>query len=326
MLLELATAHGFHDDFVGLMSICRGPGMRGPSDLSTLPLSMKAMLLTQGSGGAHSEPIDGLKQLIDRAPEAEQILVRMLLNVDQSYSDRDPDSRIAQFAKEHDEDPGEIGWKSELALLKLLMRTQPAAEKEPEPRSSIRDAAIGPVGRFFDENYVSNSDRFTAAWESARTVDMIGFGHNRMTVTYSASIRDLLAREGIVRVLLQDPEESAVLQANQRSSTPKASEESVRYQHRAGVVTLLSIAAQVGQPGGLQIRTVNLMPPFTGYFFDAESDNGIAFIWFWSWRQASAWRPGFSITKETDPMWFGRFHSQFESMWTDHMDCELPVD
>jgi hypothetical protein len=59
------------------------------------------------------------------------------------------------------------------------------------------------------------------------------------------------------------------------------------------------------------------MPPFTAYFFDADDETAHAYIWFWSWRQPSSWRPGFFAARATDALWYARFCSQFEAMWTD---------
>jgi hypothetical protein len=128
-----------------------------------------------------------------------------------------------------------------------------------------------------------------------------------------------------LRVLLQDPEGRAVIDANFRSSTPKASAESVRRQHRAGLATLSSLRRMAQGRGAIAVRAYDIVPPFTAYFFDSESA-GTAFIWFWSWRQASAWRPGFVIRRATDPLWFDRFYEQFTAMWIDkEMSTELEI-
>ena len=147
---------------------------------------------------------------------------------------------------------------------------------------------------------------------------MCGFGHNRMAVAYSAELSRILKTGGLVRVLAQDPEGNAVLEANRRSSTPKASAESVRHQHRSGIATFLAIRVAAGAPASsLQIHVYDIMPPFTGYFFNPDDEDAHAYIWFWSWRQPSAWRPGFRITRAGDQLWYERFRSQFDEMWTD---------
>jgi len=119
-----------------------------------------------------------------------------------------------------------------------------------------------------------------------------------------------------VRVLAQDPEGRSVLEANRRSSTPKAHDEAVRHQHRSGISTLEAIRIAAGSDQ-LQLRLYDIMPPFTGYFFDPNAESAHAYIWFWSWRQPSAWRPGFLVRGAADPLWYKRFHDQFEEMWAD---------
>lgn len=278
----------------------------------------------------------GLRRLIalvEAAPKRDRVLLRMAFNFDLEFGDGLWTSRVTDYAVKHELDERKVREKVDTAILQLLLRTRKAAGHRPESVSGSLETAAQPespsgiaASAFFDQDYVRNSRLFVAAWESAHTVDICGFGHNRMLVSYSAEIIRLLRGGGRLRVLLQDPEGRAVIDANRRSSTRKASEESVRHQHRAGLATLTSLLQSAKGAGKLQVRSYDIVPPFTAYFFDAETDGDAkAFVWFWSWRQASSLRPGFVLRQEHDPLWFGRFYDQFTAMWNDD-DVSRPLE
>lgn len=317
---ELATTLGFAEEYAVLQAFRQGSGDPQPVDLLRLPAPFRRgvlAVLEDGDPRALEKGLLKLRELVDLAPTEEAALLRMAFNFGKDHGNLQWMRRAERYADHIGSDEKTVRGKVDLAILQLLQRTREAAEKVPEPISTPAPVdARARAGRFFDQDYVRNSARFADAWRTSKSVDICGFSHNRMLVAYSSEIVDLLQAGGALRVLLQDPEGTAVLLANQRSSTPKASDDSVRHQHRAGLATLASLRKLAGGHGQLQARAYDILPPFTGYFFDPDSD-GVAFIWFWSWRQASSWRPGFYIRRDTDQLWFDRFHSQFGAMWAD---------
>ncbi|MBM0255535.1 DUF5919 domain-containing protein [Micromonospora sp. 4G55] len=329
----LAKAQGFGDDFDSLQRLRRGRGVTGPDDLSYLSDYVKRQVLhiERDTESELRRGLDNLKQLIDKSPPHERELLRLCFNINRAFGNFNWLERAENFTIDHEwiGSSRNVRHRTDLALLQLLMRTRPAAEFEPVPAAdgnaiTASDGSAVSALTFFTEDYVRNSSRFTASWEAAHAVDMCGFGHNRMAVAYSAEIGRILKSGGRVRVLMQDPEGQAVLEANRRSSTPKASPGSVRHQHRSGIATFHAIRSAAGATAGsLQLRAYDIMPPFTAYLFNPDDETAHAYIWFWSWRQPSSWRPGFFLPRSTDPLWYERFRSQFEAMWDDDDTQEI---
>lgn len=328
---ELAEAHGLKLDLDALRAMCAGPGLRDKWDLLKLPASIRERLF--GNSGTNEASLEAcwgrVLELVEAAPPEEQPLLEAAFNLGGDTVGWGWPDRLAALARRTDKSMTDIALRVDLALLQLLLRLRPAAEEVPAPTAVPAPAPVDQAGRaaqFFNEDYVTNTNRFRTAWGTSTQVDMWGFGHNRMSVAYSREMQSLLARGGQIRVLLQDPEGTGVIEANQRSSTPKASDEAVRYQHRAGVVTLQAIAeGSRSRANSLQIRYFSGMPPFTAYFFDADQRSAICFIWLWSWRQPSSWRPGFYIKRETDELWFERFRQQFLDLWECCDDNIIPA-
>jgi hypothetical protein len=329
----LAKAQGLQDDFDSLQRLRRGKGIGGPDDLCDLSGHVKRRVLNiaEDSHSQLKRGMENLEKLINDSPPRERELLRLCFNINRTFGDFNWLERVENFAIncEWAGSSRNVRHQADLALLQFLMRSRPAAELEPTPVSEIETSNIPRVTtvralNFFTEDYVRNSERFTASWGTAHAVDMCGFGHNRMAVAYSAEIGQILRSGGKVRVLMQDPEGKAVLEANRRSSTPKASAESVRHQHRSAIATFIAIRAAAGSPAdSLTMRAYDIVPPFTGYFFNPDDSTAHAYIWFWSWRQPSAWRPGFYLARATDEIWYERFRSQFDDMWTGDETHEL---
>lgn len=324
---ELARAQGLHEDFESLQRVRRGRGINGPDDLSYLSGYIKRAVLgmADDSEEALKRGLLKLMELVDRSPPHERELLKLCFNIDRIFGDFNWLERADSFALDHawSGSSRSVRHQADVALLQLLMRSRPAAEIDPVPEPDARvperlDRAGLTASEFFGEDYVRNSSRFIESWAAAESIDMCGFGHNRMAVAYSAEIGRVLRTGGRVRVLMQDPEGQAVLDANRRSSTPKASADAVRHQHRSGIATFNAIVVASGSlRDALQMRMYDIMPPFTAYFFDSDTASAHAYVWFWSWRQPSAWRPGFLVSKASDSLWHERFRSQFEAMWTD---------
>lgn len=339
-MTALAKAQGLGDDFDYLQRLRRGKGITSPDDMGEPThfvmlhlLNIKRLSTEQLAFG-----IENLKELIDFSPPHDRKLLRLCFNFNHEYGYFNWLDRAENFTLDNSwiGSSRTVRHRADLALLQLLMRCRPAAEPEPVPRNTEDSATDVNVENpslrnsaqlFFDEDYVRNSKEFISSWQYACQVDMCGFGHNRMAVAYSGEINALLRNGGKVRVLMQNPDGNAVLDANRRSSTPKASDESVRHQHRSGAATLQAILAASGAPSSaLKIRMYDIIPPFTGYFFDSGAENAHAYIWFWSWRQPSSWRPGFSVSRAGDPIWYERFQNQFDAMWNDEETLDMESD
>ena len=322
---DIAEAQGVGREFAAFQRLRRGAGLDSPWALADLPTPWRRRVLSIVNDDEQhlKRGLAKLCELIEAAPPRERELLQMALNIDGEYAG-DWMQRTEDFAEVADwvSTGRTVRRRVDLAIIQLLRRTLEGAEETPAPPEAAPTRTSAPgalaVASFFTEDYVRNSPEFVAAWKEAKTLDMCGFGHNRMFVSYSSELTDMLTGGGGLRVLLQDPEGQAVLDANRRSSTPKASEGAVRHQHRAGLATLRAILNAANSPtDSVVVRSYDLLPPFTAYFFNVGQENAVAYIWFWSWRQASSWRPGFRVEQTTDPLWFDRFHSQFEALWHD---------
>lgn len=326
---ELAEAHELVDDLYALMTLCAGPGLRDKWDLLRLPEGFRASRLGAGDVSAQGLTIawTSLHSLVDKAPPGERTLLQAAFGLAPSPNGDALNDRLVALRLGDGATTDELMLRLQLAFIQMLLRLGPAAEAVPAPPTGLEGRRNeGSAAKFFAEDYVTNSEAFRKIWSTAQAVDMWGFGHNRMSISYSREMQSLLMRGGTMRILLQDPEGSGVIEANQRSSTPKASDEAVRYQHRAGVVTLQAIAEGAQSPAdAMQVRFFPGMPPFTAYFFDAGQANATAFIWLWSWRQPSSWRPGFLVHQSNDPLWFDRFHGQFVELWKHCRDRVIPT-
>lgn len=303
---------------------------RGAAVIESVPADFRREVLgVDGTTPADIErALKRLKQLVDEAPTEESARLRMAFNFGLDHGERSWTARADKFARDNHVAGTQTRKRVDSDLLLLLIRTRAGAEKRPE--IAVANDVVGKgatVEEFFNQDYVRNSREFLDQWRTSTTVDMFGFGHNRMLVSYSSELQELLKRGGRVRVMLQDPTGGAILHANYRSSTPKAAEQDARDQQKVGLATLASLKRQ-SRGGELHVRSYDISPPFTAYFFDAESDmNGAAFVWFWSWRQASSWRPGFVVWKAHDELWFNRFYNQFTSLWEDEeVTSEINLD
>lgn len=196
-------------------------------------------------------------------------------------------------------------------LLDTVGRVLDASSSEPPDRSRTP----GPAGQFFAENYVSNSEEFQSAIQNARTISVLGFAQNRMTGAFSGEMAGICARQGTLRFLLMDPDGDAVSSANLRSFSPKEPT-AARHQHVAALALLASIARGVPS-GSLEVRVVDLIPPFTVFIFDEDDEERAqAFVWLMPWREPSRRRPGFRVLRRDDPDWFDFFSNQFEKLWS----------
>jgi hypothetical protein len=194
-------------------------------------------------------------------------------------------------------------------LIDAVNKIRAAAADYERPSSSD-----GPVGSFFSENYVSNSDEFESAMQNATSVSVLGYAQNRMTGAYSAELSAVCSRNGVVRFLLIDPEGQAVQAANLRSYSPKDGP-AAKHQHDAALALLASVQRNA-ECGSLEVRVIDLMPPFTIFIFDeSDEDKAQAFVWLMPWREPSRKRPGFRVVRRNDEKWFDLFYRQLQRLW-----------
>ena len=217
-------------------------------------------------------------------------------------------------------DESSIRKQTDRVIFEVLLQLVPQDEAYPKssvsPRASQRgEAAPGSLAsEFFAESYVDISDGFRAAMRRSSTLSLLGYSHNRMAVTFAADLGRMLDELGSLRVLMLDPEDPIIYEANERSYAPK-DHEHVRHQHEAAYATLSAIGRRAG-PGRFEMRLMNRLPPYTVYLFDEEdARDGEAYVWLTPWRRPSGQRPGFRLTAINDVEWYAYFKEQVNSLW-----------
>lgn len=194
-----------------------------------------------------------------------------------------------------------------------VVGTGPRREGERRTSEPVRS----PASELFSESYVDNSPAFRDAMRRASTLSLLGYSHNRMAVTYAAALGRMLEDGGRLRILMLDPDDPIIFDANERSYAPKAHED-VRHQHEAAAATLAAIAKRA-RPGCFELRLIKRLPPFTIYLFDEDdSQLGQAFVWLTPWRRPSSQRPGFHLTAQRDAEWYPFFRDQVQALWEHH--------
>jgi hypothetical protein len=194
------------------------------------------------------------------------------------------------------------------------------SKNEASPRLSTTSGSRRPrslADEFFSESYIDNSVGFREAMKHASSLSLLGFSHNRMAVTYAADLGRMLEGGGSLRVLMLDPEDPIIFEANERSYAPKAVDD-VRHQHAAALAILTALGTRAA-PGRFEMRLLNRLPPYTVYLFDEDDpEQAEAFVWLTPWRRPSGQRPGFRLTALRDGEWFLYFREQVDALWEHH--------
>ncbi len=112
-----------------------------------------------------------------------------------------------------------------------------------------------------------------------------------------------------------DPDKLGIFYANKRSSNP-VSEEEIKFQHSAAISKFKGMTTNSDGKGGVNIKTIDLVLPYTIYAFDLENETDSSiYVWLTPYRKSSAERPGFCLTKDRDPKMYFFFKEQFEMLW-----------
>jgi hypothetical protein len=76
-------------------------------------------------------------------------------------------------------------------------------------------------------------------------------------------------------------------------------------------------------PGDVQLRLVDFIPPFRLYIFPQVEGNGVVYVEIYSYRASLGSVPKFRISKQKNPEWYEYFVSQFEAMWQDAQAVDM---
>lgn len=77
------------------------------------------------------------------------------------------------------------------------------------------------------------------------------------------------------------------------------------------------ISRSASNPGNVQVRLLDFVPPFRLYIFPKVEGDGVLYVEIYSYRAPLGSVPKFRISKQENPEWYGYFVNQFESMWKD---------
>ena len=169
---------------------------------------------------------------------------------------------------------------------------------------------------FFKENYVYNSQEFQDSFKTSHDVVIFGMSQSRMITAYGGQIRRILTEGGSIKFVITDPDGIGTEMSIKRGSTPGRID-IIRQQHWATLVRLSTYPKESTFKGSLEIKLIDLLPPFTLYGFDIfDTKKGKIFVWITPFREPSEKRPGFVLTPARDPDWFAFFRHQFEKLWS----------
>lgn len=77
------------------------------------------------------------------------------------------------------------------------------------------------------------------------------------------------------------------------------------------------IRGLASNPGDIQVRLIDFVPPFRLYIFPKVEGDGVSYVEIYSYRASLGSVPKFRISRQKNPEWYEYFVDQFETMWQD---------
>jgi hypothetical protein len=173
---------------------------------------------------------------------------------------------------------------------------------------------------------------------TAREVWILSRTCTRFWEDFNDQLRELLDRQGSLRLLLVDPRNGALRMIANTIELARAQELSghftrvtiadgsnrlfqLRSRVEDFVYHMATISKQVGD-GRLALRMIDYLPAHTLVIINGSSEHGIIFIELGTFHANGRNRPTFSLLKSKDKLLFNLYHEEFRAMW----DSACPVD
>lgn len=157
----------------------------------------------------------------------------------------------------------------------------------------------------------------------ARTIDISGIHLLRTTHTLWPVFQARLRSGSRIRVLLLNPENECATSAAAFRFERHQDPERLKQEIRIALSNYESLAESVPE-GALEIRVLDVMPPYGIWSMDAARRNGRMYVEAYSFRDDEV---AFLLDPVRDARWYSFFIRQFESMWESahaHMPAPAP--
>jgi len=184
-----------------------------------------------------------------------------------------------------------------------------------ESRFTERPSAIA----FFKKH--SSLDQYVV---SANRIDLCGVTLTSTLNKQFGNLRERLQAGASIRILVADPDSSALEMSAARSESP----DDVDY-HRVRLDATLreigylfksweefkTLQGGSSKTGGLYVHLLSYAPSFGIISFDANQDNGVALVEIYPHKFGYKSPPTFDLTPQRDGNWYRYFIDQYEEMW-----------
>lgn len=199
-----------------------------------------------------------------------------------------------------------------LAVLALvafsLLRIRSQSERINESLAELR--ARPSAERFFAE--VDDGDEIKEMISSSREVWLHGWTLELHLVSYAREIRRAVAGGLHIKILVIEPNSTAMTVAASEAENRGAGELSSNLE---GNLRRLVAPPSGTVSGRLEIRTLTHIPHYTVIASDPSMDQGKIIMRIATF-QADHWqRPTFTVTQQSDGSWYEFFKTQFEKKW-----------
>ncbi|MFF7389833.1 hypothetical protein ACFZAE_15515 [Streptomyces scabiei] len=164
--------------------------------------------------------------------------------------------------------------------------------------------------RFFTE--VDDGEEIKQMISSSREVWLHGWTLELHLASYAAEIRRAVARGLHIKILVIEPNSSAMTVAASEAENRTAQELSTNLEAN---LRRLTAPFPGSVSGNLEIRTLTHVPHYTVFASNPSEDQGVMIMRI-ATLHADHWkRPTFSVTRQNDGSWYEFFKNQFDKKW-----------
>lgn len=179
-----------------------------------------------------------------------------------------------------------------------------AISQSEEPISAIK---------FFKHDFDDLRERF----RKANSIAINGITLSRTSNTYLNELKACLARGGDVRIIIVDPQHSALEVATNRFNKHQDAVK-IRRECEQALDNFETLFSLNRKSKSVQIRLSDAVPPFGIWLIDANRPNAEIWAEIYSFRGTRD--PTLHLLPYRDGEWFDFFQEQFEVLWENSID------
>lgn len=182
-----------------------------------------------------------------------------------------------------------------------------------EAESGLRIEEPISATKFFKRDFDDLRERF----QKARSIAINGITLSRTSNTYLNEFKDCLARGGSVRIIVVNPQHSAIEVATNRFYKHQDAIK-IRRECEQSLDNLETLFSSEKNSRSIQVRLSNAVPPFGVWLIDADRPNAEIWAEIYSFRGNRD--PALHLLPYRDGEWFDFFQDQFELLWESGVD------